>query len=178
MRHALGKYSITPVLDFDQNVNYDLAHVQGTAIPSSASGPASKSGFDHHFQRQGPSTQEISQWGKEFEELVQADTTSPEDSVIISSKLNSEVGGLEHDLQIKSPVQLDKRFIISQIKSGLIVLDQQAAHERIIFERLCQAMSETEVLTQAQLFPVSYTHLRAHETLRYLVCRLLLEKKN
>ena len=25
---------------------------------------------------------------------------------------------------------------------------------------------------------VSYTHLRAHETLRYLVCRLLLEKKN
>ena len=27
------------------------------------------------------------------------------------------------------------------------------------------------------LNPVSYTHLRAHETLRYLVCRLLLEKK-
>ncbi len=27
------------------------------------------------------------------------------------------------------------------------------------------------------LVPVSYTHLRAHETLRYLVCRLLLEKK-
>ena len=27
------------------------------------------------------------------------------------------------------------------------------------------------------LKPVSYTHLRAHETLRYLVCRLLLEKK-
>src|SRR5665647_3100039 len=27
------------------------------------------------------------------------------------------------------------------------------------------------------LFPVSYTHLRAHETDSYLVCRLLLEKK-
>jgi len=27
------------------------------------------------------------------------------------------------------------------------------------------------------IVPVSYTHLRAHETLRYLVCRLLLEKK-
>ena len=26
------------------------------------------------------------------------------------------------------------------------------------------------------LYSVSYTHLRAHETLRYLVCRLLLEK--
>ena len=27
-------------------------------------------------------------------------------------------------------------------------------------------------------FPVSYTHLRAHETVLDLVCRLLLEKKN
>ena len=29
---------------------------------------------------------------------------------------------------------------------------------------------------QMVLFPVSYTHLRAHETLSDLVCRLLLEK--
>ena len=28
------------------------------------------------------------------------------------------------------------------------------------------------------LAPVSYTHLRAHETVLDLVCRLLLEKKN
>ena len=32
-------------------------------------------------------------------------------------------------------------------------------------------------LIELKLMPVSYTHLRAHETLRYLVCRLLLEKK-
>src|SRR5665648_1227841 len=30
----------------------------------------------------------------------------------------------------------------------------------------------------ARLYPVSYTHLRAHETRHDLVCRLLLEKKN
>ena len=28
-----------------------------------------------------------------------------------------------------------------------------------------------------RVYPVSYTHLRAHETDSYLVCRLLLEKK-
>ena len=32
--------------------------------------------------------------------------------------------------------------------------------------------------TGLYLRPVSYTHLRAHETDSYLVCRLLLEKKN
>ena len=35
-----------------------------------------------------------------------------------------------------------------------------------------QAISEAE-----RLCPVSYTHLRAHETVLDLVCRLLLEKK-
>ena len=32
-------------------------------------------------------------------------------------------------------------------------------------------------LNNPRVIAVSYTHLRAHETLRYLVCRLLLEKK-
>ena len=48
-------------------------------------------------------------------------------------------------------------------------------------------ISEIEAMLLLQLesfkqannfFPVSYTHLRAHETLMNLVCRLLLEKKN
>src|SRR5450756_361465 len=36
---------------------------------------------------------------------------------------------------------------------------------------------DLEALTQSLLAPVSYTHLRAHETRHDLVCRLLLEKK-
>ena len=36
----------------------------------------------------------------------------------------------------------------------------------------------SSTLAHAVLEPVSYTHLRAHETVLDLVCRLLLEKKN
>ncbi len=36
---------------------------------------------------------------------------------------------------------------------------------------------EQQVTIDVDQVTVSYTHLRAHETLRYLVCRLLLEKK-
>ena len=35
-----------------------------------------------------------------------------------------------------------------------------------------------DILETIRMIPVSYTHLRAHETGRNLVCRLLLEKKN
>ena len=37
--------------------------------------------------------------------------------------------------------------------------------------------TETSFVGDLGADSVSYTHLRAHETLRYLVCRLLLEKK-
>ena len=37
--------------------------------------------------------------------------------------------------------------------------------------------SSTSITDEVRFDTVSYTHLRAHETLRYLVCRLLLEKK-
>ena len=39
------------------------------------------------------------------------------------------------------------------------------------------SISVTETVLSPIHIAVSYTHLRAHETLRYLVCRLLLEKK-
>mgnify|MGYP007112065382 CR=1 FL=1 len=44
--------------------------------------------------------------------------------------------------------------------------------------RLKLAMAWATIVLVAALSPVSYTHLRAHETVLDLVCRLLLEKKN
>ena len=38
-------------------------------------------------------------------------------------------------------------------------------------------VEEKKLPKKVYLFPVSYTHLRAHETPEHLVCRLLLEKK-
>ena len=70
--------------------------------------------------------------------------------------------------------------------------DGDPAYQLIRPQRVCRAQNLDpaiperwvlepflEGLTQQQsLVPVSYTHLRAHETRHDLVCRLLLEKKN
>ena len=48
-------------------------------------------------------------------------------------------------------------------------------------ERMDEAAAEhqePEAIDAVAFEPVSYTHLRAHETVLDLVCRLLLEKKN
>eukprot|EP00831_Metopus_contortus_P014329 TRINITY_DN15930_c0_g1_i1.p2 TRINITY_DN15930_c0_g1~~TRINITY_DN15930_c0_g1_i1.p2 ORF type:complete len:124 (-),score=34.13 TRINITY_DN15930_c0_g1_i1:83-454(-) len=44
-------------------------------------------------------------------------------------------------------------------------------------ENVIEPINAREELDEDDLIPVSYTHLRAHETSLHLVCRLLLEKK-
>src|SRR5664279_1936327 len=47
-----------------------------------------------------------------------------------------------------------------------------------ILRNSAEDISEESAIDAFRRGPVSYTHLRAHETDSYLVCRLLLEKKN
>ncbi len=49
--------------------------------------------------------------------------------------------------------QLHETYIISQTKDGIIIVDQHAAHERLVYERMKQAMSKRGVERQALLIP-------------------------
>ena len=50
-------------------------------------------------------------------------------------------------------VQLQRRFIITPVKSGLLVIDQQRAHERILFEDFIRKFESNRVASQHLLFP-------------------------
>lgn len=49
--------------------------------------------------------------------------------------------------------QLHNRYIISQIKSGLAIIDQHVAHERILYERALEAFERNPIFSQQLLFP-------------------------
>ncbi len=53
----------------------------------------------------------------------------------------------------KPPYQLHQRYIISQIKSGFLILEQQAAHERILYEQYLDIFSVQNNGIQSSLFP-------------------------
>ena len=49
--------------------------------------------------------------------------------------------------------QIHENYIIAQTDTGMVVVDQHAAHERLVYERLKAQMAETGVATQALLIP-------------------------
>jgi DNA mismatch repair protein MutL len=63
---------------------------------------------------------------------------------------------MEEQQTAKSSVQFKNKYILTPVKSGLMVIDQKRAHERILYERLIQVLENNEVASQQQLFPETF----------------------
>jgi DNA mismatch repair protein MutL len=46
-------------------------------------------------------------------------------------------------------------FIVTEIKDSIVIVDQHAAHERILYERVSEALTNGSSSSQKMLFPVS-----------------------
>ncbi len=168
VRHALGQYSITPTLDFEQEVSFtgNYSSPQNEVAPSnptisssgngkSAPNSASSSSND---VRQGNNLRNWQELYQGLEAFDQGETSEEsENSVTIGSEW-SESNSLDDasnsfSKQQKQAYQIHNSYIVSQIKSGYLLIDQQTAHERILYERYLAVLSEQETYTQKQLFP-------------------------
>jgi DNA mismatch repair protein MutL len=54
-------------------------------------------------------------------------------------------------------LQVKNKYILSSVKSGLMIIDQRRAHERIIYEKMIRAREEQRPLSQQTLFPETVT---------------------
>ncbi len=81
------------------------------------------------------------------------------DSLTLGSGLNTENNSVDNGFNkaAKEPSQIHAMYIVSQIKSGFMLIDQQAAHERILTERYQRALEDQQLPTQQLLFPKTLT---------------------
>lgn len=156
VRHALGRHSITPTLDFDQEPSITRAsNMKPNIYPDQSQRPATP-----------PSTAaNLNNWRLLYEGLERPkEERMPEQmpfdeeiSLTIESKwaVQQEIddGGGSFQKQQREPYQIHATYIVSPIKSGFLLIDQQAAHERILYEKFLAALEENLVHTQQELFP-------------------------
>lgn len=138
IRHALGKYSVTPSLDFEQlasfNVTSDGERVSQTE--RSATGRIA-----------GGSAENLQNWQSLYEGLSQSQTVvRPQEAFLPDSDDSVNSAPLE-------TLQIHSTFVVAQTKSGMLIVDQQAAHQRILYERYLSMMQQSAADTQKTLFP-------------------------
>jgi DNA mismatch repair protein MutL len=181
VKHALAQFSITPTLDFELDASIQqLTSIQQPFTEEKKSAAASSSIFKGFTEKnkahfiEPTNRSELKHW-RDFYESPQS-TVDSRQSEVQGSASGEDVqrsmlskGVLPDNAQFSSELstqknhyplstinyQLHNQFILSQTPTGFILINQQAAHERILYEQLQEAAKGKAVATQRSMFPVS-----------------------
>jgi DNA mismatch repair protein MutL len=172
VKRSLGRYNITPSLDFDQENS--IEHLitpkpfEEIVAPTIAFNPdfnpfaqekkdreipflRDRGGADNYRKHDSPIPKN---WDTLYEISKREPTVQhqihQEDNISVDEQEVTKLSG-------QQLFQLHNRFILSQIKSGFMLISQQAAHERILYERFLQQLQNHSGVSQQSLFPQSVT---------------------
>ena len=154
VKHALAQFSITPTLDFELDssiqsldaVNKPMTDEQRASTASSSLYQAFSKKNQAHFIERTSGGNELKHW-KDFYETPETKNTNAEMSMPNIQHLHKEH---EHEYPL---MQLHNTYIIVQKGSGFILVNQQNAHERVLYERYAKAVDGKPIATQQSLFP-------------------------
>ena len=157
VKHALAQFSIAPSLDFSLDANIQqLDAIQKPFTEGQVQETSRKSLYEGFTQKNQAhfipkSTQAGQQdWQSFFTEMP----TANQEFIVKSSSM----GLYKEDESLSVPedaflMQLHQTYIIAPTKSGLIIIHQQLAHERVLYEKYQKASMQPHA-TQKSLFPV------------------------
>ncbi len=164
VREALGKFNIVPSIDFDQEGSVEIPmplhrfdevsapeiRVNPTYNPFETQTPAnSYPGRDSSFSATPHPRPNPENWQSLYRGLESDPQTEPLENEPVQFRM-------EEQQIAKNAVQFKNKYILTPVKSGLMVIDQKRAHERILYERLIQVLENHEVASQQQLFPETF----------------------
>lgn len=177
IKKSLGQYNIAPSIDFDTNQDYDVAPMMSASDsvnfdPSVTVNPnfnpfdldneQKKDLFpkpkDQSFSTRMRQATGVNQYSDKEERQTEEDWRSfmEIESVATTSEHETDPGLFESEgLEQKTrPVhQIHQKYILSPVKSGFILIHQNRAHERILFEQFKKSLSDSNSLCQQLLFP-------------------------
>ena len=163
VKEALGKFSITPSIDFDTEGVIEIPSLKKDTkinIPDVPINPdynpfeTSKDTKSYPKEKKYISEKE-SRMRQDWEKLYAGFTSSKDHPDSFKTDEMSEQKTLESSdlLSTNNIFQLKGRYILTSVKSGLMIIDQKLAHERILFEKYIGSLAKNVPLTQKTLYP-------------------------
>jgi DNA mismatch repair protein MutL len=174
IKHSLGQFNVAPVLDFDRDPNLDTPYQYQnktaeypTVQVDSNFNPFADDSSDSELTKQKPSKQfsggsnsykkqEVA--GSNWESLyvgLKNDTSEVETFSFESEEVTASLfDEKEEEQTINRTYQIHKKYIVSPIKSGMVIMDQGRAHQRILYEQFLTNMTVHQASSQQLLFPL------------------------
>ena len=160
VRESLGKHNVVPSIDFDQSGNIDIPVPQRSfdniQFPEIRVNPdynpfeSGKNVSTGSFGKTPAEKKNINRWEDLYTgtqlKLKSEPEITPENDDLLFSLPSVQFSG-------KKTLQLKQKYILTPVKSGLMVIDQKRAHERILFEKFMEVLKSDSVASQQMLFP-------------------------
>ena len=144
VKHSLGMFNVAPTLDFERDPNLDTPYRQVNQI---AGTPQLE--VDSSFNPfKNPDARRFSKPNESSWESLYVEVESQR----VSSSLGNELNATP-DYDTVKVFQLMNRYIVSSIGSALLLIDQQRAHERILYEQFLKTITQKKTASQQLLFP-------------------------
>lgn len=160
VKESIGMFNDVPSIDFDTEDKPDIP-VYNPDVVSSASAP--KISLNPHYNpfKSSPSSGKPTavkpvdeQWEQLYEGLNHQDSVERE-ADIFESESETEINTSQSILAEKSPAhyQYKGKYVMTAVKSGLMIIDQHRAHVRVLYERYLEQIQQQTSHSQKVLFP-------------------------
>jgi DNA mismatch repair protein MutL len=129
------------------------SYSSGSGSSSSSGSSFSGSSYSGYSKRVEPTASWESLYvglDTENPETIESSPFTFENEEVTSSLFNDD----EVEQATKKTYQIHKKYIVSPIKSGMVIVDQQRAHQRILYEQFLLNMTVNQAASQQLLFPL------------------------
>ncbi|MDA9070073.1 DNA mismatch repair endonuclease MutL [Arenitalea sp.] len=164
IKHSLGQFNIAPVIDFDRDPNLDTPYSHknnDTHVPK-----VEVDRTFNPFQEETASKaravaykkEPTTSWESLYVGLESKGNDSKQDFTEVQFESEEQTASIFDDdnqvEQANTTYQLHNKYIVSAIKSGMLVIDQHRAHQRVLYEDFLKNLTIKEAASQQLLFPL------------------------
>ena len=169
IKHSLGQFNIVPALDFeaDQNLETPYAFKNKNAelpkvVVDADFNPFTESGGTATMTKENQQRTKIRTGEKSWESLyvgLESKMGNTDNFSSVRFESDSITGSFfenqdDEKQALATTFQLRRKYIVTSIKSGMVVIDQSRAHQRVLYEKFLRQSTIKQAISQQLLFPL------------------------